>query len=126
MSRLAAIVGFALLASGCGDKIKPSPSPRAAASASAAAPQLYAFHGTIVNVDREKKQAEILHDEIPGYMAAMQMVYPIKDDEALERLAPGVEIKATLVTVPGEYWLREIVFVGGAKAPAPKPSAQRE
>lgn len=91
----------------------PQPSPRVAASKPKE--ERFAFKGRIVNVDRERKQAEISHDEIPGYMAAMTMVYPIKEEKALAALAPGMEITATLVSVGGEYWLQDIELGKPAK-----------
>ena len=65
-----------------------------------------------MKLDRAAKQAEIAHDEIPGYMAAMTMVYPIQDEKALAELGPGAEITATLLTRPGGvYFLQDVVIV---------------
>jgi len=96
----------ACLTAGC--RQAPAPKPVAA---SPATEQKFAFKGKIVKVDREAKQAEIDHEEIPGYMAAMVMVYPIQDEKALAELEPGAEITATLLTRPGGiYFLQEIVI----------------
>ncbi len=40
----------------------------------------YALKGRVVAVDRDKKKATVKHEEIPGFMAAMTMPFPIKED----------------------------------------------
>jgi Cu/Ag efflux protein CusF len=104
----------ACLVAGCQQRAASKP----AAAGSPATEQRFAFKGKIIKVDREAKQAEIAHDEIPGYMAAMTMVYPIRDEKALAELGPGAEITATLVTRPGGvYFLQDVVIANPAAKP---------
>ncbi|HKP70357.1 MAG TPA: SCO family protein [Pyrinomonadaceae bacterium] len=79
----------------------------------------YDLKGKVISVDREKKTAKIDHEEIKGYMAAMEMEFPIHEDWVWDDLTPGSEIKATLVvdnSAKDPYWLEKIGILA-----APKP-----
>jgi len=67
--------------------------------------QRYDLKGTVVSVDRARKIVNVDHEEIPGYMAAMRMDFPLKDADALKVVEPGDTIQATLVVADTEYWL---------------------
>jgi protein SCO1 len=74
----------------------------------------YPFKGKVVSVDKEKKKAKIDHEAIPGYMEAMTMDFPIKEDWVWENLAPGAEVRAELVVdsaADEPYWLEKIGIV---------------
>ena len=68
----------------------------------------YKLKGKIVSVDKAAKKAEIAHEEIPGFMAAMTMKFAIKDDWVWDELAPGADIQADLVVDKGDYWLEKL------------------
>ena len=80
----------------------------------------YPLKGTVVSVDKANKKAEIKHEEIPGYMEAMTMNFPIRADWVWEDLTPGAEIRAELVVDNNGYWLENIGIVA---APNPNSSA---
>ncbi len=67
--------------------------------------QRYDLKGTVVSVDRARKIVNVDHEEIPGYMAAMRMDFPLKDADALRVVEAGDTIQATLVVADTEYWL---------------------
>ena len=67
--------------------------------------QRYDLKGTVVSVDRSRKIVNVDHEEIPGYMAAMRMPFPLKDADALKVVEPGDTIQGTLVVADAEYWL---------------------
>ena len=71
---------------------------------------LYKMAGTIVSIDPVSHQATISHEAIPGFMDAMTMPYPVKDDAELRKLSPGDQIKADLMVnkQTGEVWLSNI------------------
>jgi protein SCO1/2 len=74
----------------------------------------YPLKGRVVSVDRANKKAEIDHEEIPGFMTAMTMPFPIHEDWVWENLTPGSEIHAELVVDPSAkeaYWLEKIGIV---------------
>lgn len=81
-----------------------------------------------MRVDREAKEATVAHEEIPGFMAAMTMVFPVKDETALALLGPGAEITGTLAVQGADYWLEEVAVVkpAGAAGAAPTPAPHVE
>lgn len=73
----------------------------------------YPFKGKVVSVDKAGKKANIDHEEVPGYMSAMTMDFPIREDWVWGDLVAGSEIRAELVVdnAKGEYWLEKIGIV---------------
>ncbi|MBS1791146.1 MAG: copper-binding protein [Acidobacteria bacterium] len=57
----------------------------------------YQLTGKIVSVERELKQVTIEHETIKGYMEAMTMPFPLRDEKLLGRVKPGDKIQATVV-----------------------------
>lgn len=85
----------------------------------------YPFKGKIISVNKDKKTAEIEHDEIPGFMQAMTMPFPIHADWVWDDLAPGSEIRAELVvdeTAKEPYWLENIGIVAAPNPNQPTPT----
>ncbi|MFN0110959.1 MAG: copper-binding protein [Blastocatellia bacterium] len=58
----------------------------------------YKLKGKIVSVEPELKQVTIEHEEIKGYMEAMTMPFPLKDEKLLGKAKKGDLIQATVVT----------------------------
>lgn len=71
----------------------------------------YRLKGTVVQVDKSQQHLVVDHEEIPGFMAAMTMPYPVADSRALEQLSPGDRITADVVVGPSEIHLENIVVV---------------
>jgi protein SCO1/2 len=71
----------------------------------------------VIAVDKSNKRVTIDHEAIPGFMSAMTMAYPVKDEHELDKLSAGEPITATVVSSGGEYWVENIAPVGAA-APA--------
>ena len=84
----------------------------------------YPFKGKVVSVNKDKKTAEIDHEEIPGFMEAMTMPFPIHADWVWDELTPGSEIRAELVvdeTAKDPYWLENIGIVAAPNPNQPTP-----
>jgi protein SCO1/2 len=82
----------------------------------------YELKGKVVSFNKDKKEASIAHDEIPGYMSAMTMDFPIKEDWVWGVLTEGSEIQADLVVdnESGKFWLenpRIVASTVSEKAP---------
>lgn len=75
----------------------------------------YTLKGKVIAVDPAKKKATVEHLEVPGYMPAMTMDFPIKADWIWNDLKPGTEISnSDLVvdeTATPPYWLENLALV---------------
>lgn len=86
-------------------------------------PQEYPIHGQIIELKPADRVAIIEHEEIPGWMGAMRMGFPIRDGEDFEALAEGDWIDGTVYVNGFEY------AVGGIRVvdpPAEEPAATEE
>lgn len=86
----------------------------------------YPLHGTVVAVDKANKKTTIAHDAIPGYMEAMTMDFPIKNEDVLNTLSKNSEVDAELIVdnENGSYWLENFTIVSAPDPdnPAPAPN----
>jgi protein SCO1 len=80
----------------------------------------YTLQGQILSVNADHTEANIKHEEIPGFMAAMTMPYKAKDAKEFADLKPGDLINARLVIVSNDAYLESVKKVG--EAPLEKTS----
>jgi protein SCO1/2 len=71
----------------------------------------YRLKGTVVQVDKAQQHLVVNHEEIPGFMGAMTMPYPVVDTQTLEKLSPGDQITADVVVTPNDIHLDNVVVV---------------
>jgi protein SCO1/2 len=79
----------------------------------------YNLKGKVVAVDRAKKSATIDHEPIPGFMEAMTMDFPIREDWVWDDLTPGSEIRGELVVdnaANQPFWLEKIGIIAAPRA----------
>jgi protein SCO1/2 len=110
---VAAGISFSAGLAGCGSS-KPAQQP-------AEGPQRYHLDGRVVSVEPAKQQVVVDAGDIPGFMGAMTMPYPVKNPNLLAPLSPEDKIKADVVVNGNDVYLENIVVVkkaDGAKAPA--------
>jgi protein SCO1/2 len=69
----------------------------------------YHLVGKIVAVQAEQNTLIVDSEEIPGFMAAMTMPYPVRDPHLLTNLGAGDEITADVVIAPDGAYLENIV-----------------
>lgn len=79
------------------------------------AEERYEFKGKVVSIEREKKSATIDHEEIKGYMDAMTMSFPVRNEHELDVLHSGDTIKGILVIDGDRYWIEKLVIVQKGK-----------
>jgi protein SCO1/2 len=106
---LVVLAASALALAACGSK-QPAPEGKH-----------YAMKGKVLSVAKAEGSATIDADNIPGFMDAMAMPYPVPDEKALENLSAGDEITAdVVVTADGKYHLENIVVTkkGDGKGPS--------
>lgn len=70
--------------------------PGAPTATSVSGMRSYRLVGVVRSVDRKGGEVVIHHEEIPGYMRAMTMSFPIDDRSTLDDLRPGDEVEGTL------------------------------
>ena len=115
LARLAMVASAILpLVSGCGSSPGSSPEP---ARSTEAKLETYQLTGTVVAVDKPGKLLTVNHEDIPGFMTAMTMAYPVKEDRTLDTLSPGQRITAKVVGNAGGYWLEQIAVEPSRDAP---------
>jgi protein SCO1 len=98
-------------------------------------PQRYHLDGRVVSVEPAKQQVVVDAGDIPGFMAAMTMPYPVKNPNLLTPLSPEDKIKADVVVNGNDVYLENIVIVkkadqaktpaaAGAPPASPQPAKQ--
>ncbi len=110
---IAAGISFFAGLAGCGSS-NPPQQP-------ADGPQRYHLAGRVVSVQTAKQQVVVDAGDIPGFMAAMEMGYSVKDPSLLTPLSAEDKITADVVVNGNDVYLENIVVVkkaDQAKAPA--------
>ena len=98
-----------LMLAGCGGQQAPAPQAQA---------KRFPLKGTVVSIDRPQQRIVVDHEEIPGFMAAMAMPYPVAEPKLLDVASPGDQITADVVVTDTAARLENIVVVKKAE---PKP-----
>jgi Cu/Ag efflux protein CusF len=70
--------------------------------------QHYQLAGQIVALDARHQTARIRHRKIEGWMEAMTMDFPVKDEREFRILHTGDQITATVFVQDPDYWIGEI------------------
>jgi Cu/Ag efflux protein CusF len=92
-------LAFALLLAGCaGSNTQESSAPM----------KTYQLRGQIMGLDPSAHVATIKHEEIKGFMGAMTMGYPIKDQAEFAKLSVGEPITATVYAKGDDFWVGNI------------------
>ena len=110
-----ALLGVLLcvLLAGCGTQ---APAP-----ATQSQERRFALRGTVVSIDRPQQRIVVDHEDIPGFMPAMAMPYPVSEPALLDAAAPGDQITADVVVTDTSARLEKIVVVKKAEPPKPAP-----
>lgn len=84
----------------------------------------YDLKGKVLAVDRSKGEVKVEHEDVKGYMPGMTMDFPLRDADALNTVAPGDGIQATLVVAEdGSYWLENPAITKTLPGAAPATAA---
>jgi Cu/Ag efflux protein CusF len=81
------------------------------AQAAPAAVEKYAIKGRIVSLHEEEKTAVIEHEEIVGWMSAMTMGFPIREDADWQKLKVGAQIEGTVFAAEDSFYVGEVKVV---------------
>lgn len=115
MRYLYLFLGVVLFFTACQKSGKPELSPE---------PKRYSLHGKVVAVDKANKKATIAHDAVVGYMDAMTMDFPIKNEDVLNTLSKDAEINADLMVdnYKGTFWLENFTVISAPDPNNPAPA----
>jgi Cu/Ag efflux protein CusF len=69
--------------------------------------QKYHLHGVIQQLDPKAHSATIKHQKIEGFMDAMTMEFPVKDQAEFAKLRTGETIDATVFVQDDSFWIGE-------------------
>ncbi len=72
--------------------------------------QRYDLRGKVVSVDIARQQVTLAHEPVEGYMDAMTMPFNVREEWAMDELAPGQEVQATLVVQGDRSWIEGLVI----------------
>lgn len=86
----------------------------------------YTLRGKVVAVDKANKKATISHEDIPGYMDAMTMEFPIRADWIWDDLTKDADIRADLVVDKDNFWLENVAIVAAPNPNQPAPPARED
>ncbi len=87
---------FALLLAAC--QRNPAPKPV----------QEYQMRGEVLSLDPTSHTATVKHDKIEGWMEAMTMEYPIRDQQEFGKLKVGEKIQAKIRVQGMDYWIATV------------------
>jgi protein SCO1/2 len=82
-------------------------------SGSAGHPRTFEVHGQIRAVDIAGKTVHIAHEEIPNYMPAMTMPFPVKNTDILKGLSSGDNVQFELMVTENDAWVSQIERIAG-------------
>jgi protein SCO1/2 len=70
----------------------------------------YPMQGEVIATDAATNELTVKHGDIPGFMEAMTMPYPVKDPAVVREVQPGDKIAAEVVVGSDRtnYWLEDV------------------
>ena len=83
----------------------------------------FTLNGQVQSIEPARKSVVVKHDEIKGFMPAMTMPYDVREEKALDGVAPGDLVTATLIVVTNGAYLTDIRKTGSAPLEPPPPEA---
>lgn len=86
---------------------------------------MFEVKGVIKAVETARRQVEIRHEAVPGFMPPMTMPFDVKDTNELAGLAPGQRVTFRLMVENNEAWIDHIKRVDAVStgvAPTPPPA----
>src|ERR1051326_8917188 len=87
--------------------------------------QTFQVKGVVQEIMPARNQVKIKHEEIPDYMAAMTMVFDVKDGKELAGLQPGDTVEFRMLVTDKDGWIDRLKKLNTAPAPPPIESFRR-
>lgn len=73
------------------------------ASSKPAGAKVYEVTGKVVSLDPATKAVTLDHEDIPGFMKAMTMEFPVADAKVLDGMKAGDAVRGTITADGGSY-----------------------
>lgn len=70
--------------------------------------RIYDIKGKVVAVDTAKRKVTLDHEDIPGFMKAMEMPFDVQDAKILEGLKAGDQVHGKLKVKGSDYKITEL------------------
>ena len=70
--------------------------------------KIYDIKGKVVSLDAEKKAVRLDHEDIPGFMKAMEMDFSVQDSKMLTSLKAGDQVHGRLKVKDSKYVITEL------------------
>lgn len=90
-----------------GDAMTPAAAKSADAAKPGAAAKRHPLRGVIVAVHADTSELRVKHEEIPGVMRAMTMMFKV-DAATVKRVKVGQAITAQMSREDGSWWLHDV------------------
>ncbi len=74
----------------------------------ATANQVFDVRGRILGLEADGKTVRIAHEEIPGFMPAMEMPFTVRESSELRGLAAGDAVKFQLIVTKDDSWITRV------------------
>ena len=123
-----AIALVAVSIAGCSKKAPESTQQAQQSTQPPANAKVYHLHGKVLSIDQANKSLMIDGDEIPGFMAAMTMPYPVRSKDDLAKVNPGDEITADIIVPQGDEspYIQNIVVVKKGTGTSPAATSDHQ
>jgi protein SCO1/2 len=95
-----------------------------ASNSASANAKRYPIKGKVISVDKAAKKVKLDHEDIPGFMEAMTMDFPVHEDWVWDDMVPGSEIRGELVvdnTAKDPFWIEKIGILSAPDPNNPAP-----
>ncbi len=87
------------------------------------AAEAYTVVGEVLALDQKLRLATVKHGAIAGWMPAMTMQFPVRDDKDWKALSVGERIRATVYVHNMEYYIAEVTPAPPEESPTtPSPN----
>lgn len=82
----------------------------------------YSVTGMVLSLKPLAKEVVVEHEDIPGFMNAMTMLFSVRDTNELAGLIPGEQITFKMIVTDDDAWIEDVEKTGVAENIIPKGS----
>ena len=79
--------------------------------------QTFQVKGVIKEISADRMEAQIAHEDIPGYMEAMTMKFDVKDPKELAGLQPNDQVTFSMIVTEEDGWIEKVKKIGTVTPP---------